>query len=91
MEKIFKSEVDVAVLLLFFTRTDITIRTFEQIRKARPSRLYLYQDGPRQGKPDDIKNIQQCREAVESAIDWDCEVHRLYQRDNFGCDPSEYI
>ena len=44
-----KSEVDVAVLLLFFTRTEITKRTFEQIRKARPSRLYLYQDGARAG------------------------------------------
>lgn len=91
MENKFKPEVDVAVLLLFFTRTDITARTFEQIRKARPSRLYLYQDGPRQSKPDDTKNIQQCREAVESAIDWDCEVHRLYQKENFGCDPSEFI
>ena len=28
---------------------------------------------------------------VESMIDWDCEVHRLYQQKNFGCDPSEYI
>ena len=87
----FKSEVDVAVLLLFFTRTDITIRTFTQIRKARPSRLYLFQDGPRPGRKDDIVNIKQCREAVEAMIDWDCEIHRNYQEKNLGCDPSEYI
>lgn len=91
MKKKFSSEVDVAVLLLFFTRTEITCRTFEQIRKARPSRLYLYQDGPRVGHLDDKKNINACRNAIESAIDWDCEVHKLYQTDNLGCDPSEFI
>ena len=86
-----KSEVDVAVLLLFFTRTEITKRTFEQIRKARPSRLYLYQDGARAGRQDDIDNIAQCRAAIESMIDWECEVHKCYQEKNYGCDPSEYI
>lgn len=86
-----KSEVDVAVLLLFFTRTRVTTFTFEQIRKARPARLYLYQDGPRPGRQDDIVNIKQCRDTIESMIDWDCEVHRLYQEKNYGCDPSEYL
>lgn len=86
-----KSEVDVAVLLLFFTRTRVTTFTFEQIRKARPSRLYLYQDGPRNGRQDDVDNIKKCREAVESMIDWECDVHRLYQEKNYGCDPSEYL
>lgn len=86
-----ESKVDVAVLLLFFTRTRVTTFTFEQIRQARPTRLYLYQDGPREGRPDDIENIRKCREKVESMIDWDCEVHKLYQEKNYGCDPSEYL
>lgn len=85
------SEVDVAVLLLFFTRVEQTVRTFEQIRKARPSRLYLYQDGPRLNRQDDIENIAKCRKAIEDMIDWDCEVHKFYQEHNLGCDPSEYI
>lgn len=84
-------KVNVAVLLIFFTRTRVTTFTFEQIRKARPTRLYLYQDGPREGRNDDIENIKKCREIVESMIDWECEVHRLYQDKNYGCDPSEYI
>lgn len=82
---------DVAVLLLFFTRTKHTVITFNQIRKARPSKLFLYQDGPREGRADDAKNIKECREAIESMIDWNCEVHRLYQTKNYGCDPSEYL
>lgn len=87
----YKSEIDVAVLLLFFTRTRVTTFTFEQIRKARPSRLYLYQDGPRNNRQDDKDNIMKCRNAIEAMIDWDCEIHRLYQDKNYGCDPSEYL
>lgn len=87
----YPSEVNVAVLLLFFTRKEQTVRTFEQIRKARPARLYLYQDGPRQGRQDDIDNIAKCRKSVEDMIDWECDVYMFYQEKNFGCDPSEYI
>lgn len=87
----YKSEVDVAVLLIFFTRVEQTVRTFEQIRKARPTRLYLYQDGARTGRSDDEENLIKCRSAVENMIDWDCEVHKFYQEENYGCDPSEYI
>ena len=87
----YQSEVDVAVLLLFFTRTEQTVRTFEQIRKARPARVYLYQDGPRPNRKDDIENIAICRKAVEDMIDWECDVYKFYQEQNFGCDPSEYI
>lgn len=39
------AKIDVAVLFIFFTRTEKTAAVFEQIRKARPTRLYLYQDG----------------------------------------------
>ena len=87
----FPFKTDVAVLMLFFTRTLHTKITFNQIRKARPSKLFLYQDGPREGREDDQKNILECRTAIESMIDWDCEVHRLYQKKNYGCDPSNYL
>lgn len=85
-----QSKIDIAVLLIFFTRTEKTLSVFEEIRKARPSRLYLYQDGPRPNRADDLINIEACRRVVEN-IDWDCEVHRLYQTENKGCDPSEFI
>ena len=86
-----ESKIDVAVLLIFFVRTKLTVQVFEQIRKARPSKLFLYQDGPRSGRTDDIENITNCRNEIESRIDWNCEVYRMYQEKNCGCDPSEYI
>lgn len=84
------SEVDVAVLLVFFTRHEQFARVFEQVKKAKPSRLFLYQDGPRNDHPDDVINIEKCRKIAEN-IDWECEVNRLYQEKNYGCDPSGYI
>lgn len=61
---------------------------FEAIRKARPSRLLLYQDGPRNAN--DVPRMEACRQIVEN-IDWECQVHRNYQTVNRGCDPSNYL
>lgn len=82
--------IDVPVLLIFFSRPCCFSQVFEQVRKARPSKLFLYQDGPREGNLKDAEGIKKCREIAEN-IDWNCEVHRLYQEKNFGCDPSEFI
>ena len=84
------AKIDIAVLLIFFNRPEKFRAVFEEVKKARPTRLYLYQDGPRAGRSDDVKNIEKCREIVKN-IDWDCEVYRLRQKENFGCDPSGFI
>ena len=80
--------IDVAVLILFFNRPQQLGKVFDEVRKARPSRLFLYQDGPRSER--DMTGIMACREIVDN-IDWECDVQRLYQERNYGCDPSEYI
>ena len=84
------AKTDVAVLLLFFTRSDTFRQVFDAVRAARPSRLLLYQDGPRGEK--DMAGIMACRQIVsDEAIDWECEVHRNYQEHNQGCDPSGFL
>jgi hypothetical protein len=82
------AKVDVAVLILFFNRPAYLQKVFDEVRKARPSRLFLYQDGPRDEH--DMEGIRACRKVVED-IDWECDVQRMYQERNYGCDPSEYI
>lgn len=86
----FESKIDVAVLILFFNRPALLEKVFEQVKLARPSKLYLFQDGARPNRPDDIENVKKCREIVAN-IDWKCEVHTNYQEKNNGCDPSEYL
>ena len=84
------AKIDIAVLMLFFNRPDTLQMVFDEVRKARPARLFLYQDGSRGER--DMAGIEACRQIVgDRQIDWECEVHRLYQESNFGCDPSEYI
>ena len=80
--------IDVSVLILFFNRPDQLSKVFEQVRLARPARLFLYQDGPRGER--DLAGIEACRRVVEQ-VDWECEVHKMYQEKNYGCDPSEYL
>lgn len=84
-----KWEIDVPVLLIFFARPDTFEKVFEQVRKARPSTLLLWQDGPREGRQDDIEGIEKCRKIAEN-IDWECTVYKNYQEKNLGCDPSTH-
>ena len=81
---------DAAVLLIFFARSDTFARVFEAVRAARPRTLLLWQDGPREGRPDDVEGIERCRKIAEN-IDWECEVHRNYHEKNIGCDPSTFM
>ena len=63
---------------------------FEQVKKARPRVLLLWQDGPREGREEDVKNILECRKIADE-IDWECEVHKNYHEKNMGCDPSTHL
>jgi hypothetical protein len=73
-----------AVLFVVFNRPGATQRVFNNIRIARPSRLYIAADGPRQGISADVLLCEQTREIV-SRVDWDCEVKTLFRDENAGC------
>lgn len=80
---------DVPVFLVFFNRPEPLKKVFESIREARPSKLFLCQDGPRVGNKNDIENISKCREIV-SNIDWECDVYYDYSEENLGCGERIY-
>ena len=75
---------DVAVLLIFFNRPDSFRQVFKQVKKARPSRLYLSCDGARDGNETDAERILECIRIAED-IDWECEVCCNYMEQNLGC------
>jgi methionyl aminopeptidase len=52
----------VPVLILFFNNPQKLSRVFEQVRKARPTHLFLYQDGPRDER--DAAGIAACGPGV---------------------------
>lgn len=89
MKTPYPYKVDVAVILLFFTRKETLQKTFEVIKQCRPSHLFLYQDGPR--NDEDKRKIEECRNVVaDEQIDWDCDVQRSYQTENSGAWASNY-
>jgi GR25 family glycosyltransferase involved in LPS biosynthesis len=77
------------VLFLVFNRPDTTLKVFESIRLAKPPKLYIAADGPRDGRIAEVKICQEVREIVKN-VDWDCEVHTLFRDKNLGCKRGVY-
>lgn len=80
---------DTAVLIIFFNRPSTLKLVFEEIKKAKPERLYLAQDGARCNNISDTENMQECRKIVEN-IDWNCKVYKNYSSVNKGCGEWPY-
>ncbi len=79
-----KAGIDLSVLIIFFARPNTLSEVFAQVKKARPSRLFLACDGARENRADDAENIEACKKIVED-IDWECEVYTRYSEENLGC------
>lgn len=77
-----------AVLFLVFNRLDETKRVFQAIRQAKPPRLYIAADGPREAEKMEAELVQIIRDYVLSHVDWACEVKTLFRDQNMGCGPS---
>ena len=77
-------ELKTAVLFLVFNRPDTTRQVFEAIRQAKPPRLYVAADGPREGKLGEVESVKKVR-TIATAVDWPCEVKTLFRDKNLGC------
>jgi hypothetical protein len=73
-----------AVLFLVFNRPEATSKVFDAIRKARPTRLYIAADGPRNDYGEDNELVIKVRE-IATRVDWSCEVKTLFRDKNLGC------
>ena len=73
-----------AVLFLVFNRPDTTAQVFEAIRQAKPPRLYVAADGPREGREGEAERVARVRE-IATAVDWPCQVKTLFREENLGC------
>ena len=55
------------------------------IRDAKPSRVFLALDGPREGRDGEAERCRATLEAFRQGLDWDCEVSELVRTSNLGC------
>jgi hypothetical protein len=71
------------ILFLTFNRPDTTKLVFDEIRKARPNRLYVCSDGPRDDHATDRSLIDNVR-GIVTDIDWECECEFFFRDKNVG-------
>lgn len=74
---------DTAILFLIFKQPEITNQVFQEIRKLRPTKLYVAADGPRSDK--ERVECEATRQIVVDAIDWPCDVKTRFLEGNIGC------
>lgn len=72
------------IIFIVFNRPHETQRVFEEIRKARPTKLLVISDGPRPERVRETIAVTRTRAIVEN-IDWPCEVLKEYSSVNLGC------
>jgi len=77
-------QLETPVLFLIFNRPDNTSEVFESIKQARPKKLFVAADGPRDGKQGEFENCQQAK-TIATSVDWNCEVRTLFREKNLGC------
>lgn len=82
-ERLF-SRMRTPVVFIVFNRPDTARRVFSEIRRARPSRLFLIADGPRASRPGEQSECLAARSVVND-IDWDCELTTDLSDVNLGC------
>jgi len=76
------SEFNIPVVLFIFRRAEKSQEIIRRIAQVRPKKLYILSD---EGRNEDEKaQVKVCREAVEAAIDWPCEVILDYAEENRG-------
>lgn len=73
------------VLFLIFNRKENALLSFERIRLARPSRLFIAADGPRSDREGECSQCHAVRDAILGAVDWECEIKTLFRDENLGC------
>lgn len=72
------------VLLITYNRPDTTQKVFDGIKRTMPSRLYVFNDGPRLGNVEDLKAREEIK-GIINQVDWECEVFRNFSEINLGC------
>jgi len=72
------------VLFLVFNRPEKTKQVFDVIRSAKPAKLYVAGDAPRNNNTNDIEAAAKVKEIVGN-IDWECDVKYLFHQTNLGC------
>src|SRR5512139_860840 len=77
-------QIKTPVAFIIFNRPDTTERVFGEIAKARPPKLLVVADVPRENRPGEAEKCAVTRDVIKR-VDWDCEVLTNFSDVNLGC------
>jgi hypothetical protein len=76
---------DTPLLLIAWRRPHTLRQVIDAIRPVAPTRLFVACDGPNPERPGEAEKVAATRKVIEQAIDWPCQIERLYFDENQGC------
>lgn len=77
-----------AVLLITFNRPDTTKEVLKALQAVKPKRLYVFSDGARNPKEEQI--CKTVRDLVTEMVNWPCDLRRKVSEKNLGCGPGPF-
>lgn len=79
------SIIEVPILLIGFNRPEIIQESFEYIRTARPKKLYVALDGPRENIEGEAELVKKVQSIVQN-VDWPCVTNYRFNEKNKGAE-----
>lgn len=73
-----------AILLVTYNRPEFTKKVLEKLRLLKKRRLYIFNDGAREGNATDLEARKKIITFIND-IKWECELFTLYSDVNMGC------
>ena len=80
----------IPILVLAYNRPELVAQVMCVLQEYRPSRVYLACDGARTQRQGDAEKVEETRETMLRAVNWECEVHTLFREHNLGCAQGVY-
>ena len=72
------------VSVFFYRRPDHLKQVLAKVREARPPVLFGISDGPKLGRPEIQRGVEESRQVFREAIDWPCRWELLEREVNLG-------
>jgi hypothetical protein len=82
------AQFNIPVCLFVFKRLEPIKMIFDMLGKIRPSKMYIFADGPRKHVEGESDNVREVREYIKNAIDWECNKQFYFFDENKGCDKN---
>ena len=79
-----EEQLGTAVVLIVFNRPALTRAVFERIAEAKPKRLLVVADGPRNDRAGEAALCAEVRR-IATAVHWDCDLLTNFAEENMGC------